>query len=51
MHVYIALHGYVYSYIEYLGTWEVGKTSSQYIYTQETSAYYTKLVQLWYSAT
>ena len=44
MHVYLAAYGYIYPYIQHLGTQEVYKTPSQHIHTQEAGVRYTKLI-------
>ena len=45
-HVYIAVYGHIYTYMQHLGALEVDKTSSQCIHTQEAGASYTKMTQL-----
>ena len=50
MHVCMATYGYIYSYMQYLGTEEVCETSSQRIHTQEAGVHGTKLTQPQYSA-
>ena len=47
----MAAYSYIYPYIQQIGALEVCKTLSQCIYTQEAGALYTKLTQLWCSAT
>ena len=47
----MAAYGYTYSYMYHFGVREVHETSSQLIYTQEAGVCYSKLIQLWCSAT
>ena len=47
----MAVYGYIYPYVQHLGTQEVCKTLSQCIHTQESGVHYVKLTQLWFNAT
>ena len=51
MRVYKAKYGHIYLYMQLLGAQEVCVSSSEPIHTQEACACYTKLTQLWCSAT
>ena len=50
-HVYMAIYGHLYLYIQYIYTQIVHGMTSQCIYSQEADAHYTKLIQLWYNKT
>ena len=50
-YIYMAAYDHTYSYIYHFGAREVHETSSQRIHMHEASAHYTKLTQLWCSAT